>query len=305
VAETIVVAGGTGNLGGRISRALARRGATAVALMRAGSEDKRRKPLEDAGVQVVAVDMTSVADIRKACEGAACVVSALQGLRDVVVDAQSRLLEASVAAGVPRFIPSDFATDFRTSPPGENRNYDLRREFHHRLEEVRIAPTSIFNGVFAEVLMQKVPYLDFDRKQVGYWEDPDWRLDFTTMDNAAAYTAAAALDTTTPRALRIRSFCVSPRELAKFTDEVMRTPFQLVRLGSLDDLSEKNQSDRAAYPEGENEVYPAWQQAQYERSMFSRHHEDVDNDRYPGIKWTSLAEWVSKLPQWIATTRDM
>lgn len=64
---------------------------------------------------------------------------------------------------------------------------------------------------------------------------------------------------------------MSPRELAKFTDEVMRAPFQLVRLGSLDDLSKRNRSERAAHPEGENEVYPAWQQAQYELSMFSRH----------------------------------
>jgi len=301
MADKIVVAGGTGNLGGRISRSLVKRGATAVALIRAGGEDKHRKELEDAGVQVVAVDMASVAEVRRACEGAACVVSALQGLRDVVVDAQSRLLEATVAAGVPRFIPSDFATDFRTSPPGENRNYDLRREFHHRLEEVRIAPTSIFNGVFAEILMQKVPYLDFDRKQVGYWEDPDWRLDFTTMDDAAAYTAAASLDPATPRALRIRSFSVTPRELVHFTDEVMKTPFQLVRLGSLDDLSLINKRERAAHPEGENEVYPAWQQAQYEHSMFSRHHEAVDNDRYSGLKWTNLAEWVSKLPQWSAS----
>ncbi len=93
---------------------------------------------------------------------------------------------------------------------------------------------------------------------------------------------------------------MSPRELAKFTDEVMRAPFQLVRLGSLDDLSKRNRSERAAHPEGENEVYPAWQQAQYELSMFSRHHEAVDNDRYPGVKWASLAEWVSKLPQWVA-----
>jgi nucleoside-diphosphate-sugar epimerase len=301
MADKIVVAGGTGNLGARISRALSQRGANAVALMRAGSEDKQRKSLEDAGVQVAAVNMASVSDLRKVCEGAACVVSALQGLREVVVDVQSLLLEAAVAASITRFIPSDFATDFRTLPPGENRNYDLRREFHHRLEEVPIAATSIFNSVFAEVLMQKVPYLDFDQKRVGYWEDPDWRLDFTTMDDAAAYAAAAALDAATPRALRIRSFSVTPRELAQFTEEVMKTPFQLVRLGRLDDLSQRNKSERAAHPEGEKEVYPAWQQAQYEHSMFSRHHEAIDNDRYSGLTWTSLADWVSKLPQWGAS----
>lgn len=294
MAEKIVVVGGTGNLGGRISRALSSRGANTVALTRAGAEVKHRKSFEDAGVQLREVDMTSLSDLTAACEGAACVVSALQGLRDVIIDAQSRVLDAAVAAGVPRFIPSDFATDFRTLPKGENRNYDLRREFHDRLEAAPIAPTSIFNGVFGEVLMQKVPYLDFEKKEVGYWENADWRLDFTTMDDAAAYTAAAALDSTTPRVLRIASFSVTPRELAKFTDEVMKTQFQLVRLGSLEDLSERNKRERAAHPEGETEIYPAWQQAQYEHSMFSRHHEAVDNDRYSHLKWTSLADWLAR-----------
>lgn len=295
--DRVIVAGGTGNLGGRISRALSHRGANVIALTRAGTEHKNGTSLEDAGVKVSAMDMASVAELTRACEGADCLVSALQGLRDVIVDTQSLVLEAAIAAGVPKFIPSDFSTDFRSLSEGENRNYDLRRAFHRRLDVAPIASTSIFNGVFGEVLYQKVPYLDFEKWRVGYWEDPDWRLDFTTMDDAAAYTAAAALDPMTPRALRIASFSVTPRELTKFTDEVMKTPFQLVRLGSLEDLSRRNESERAAYPEGEDEVYPAWQQTQYEHSMFSRHHETVDNDRYPDLKWTSLANWLAQRPQ--------
>jgi hypothetical protein len=46
------------------------------------------------------------------CRGAGCVVSALAGLRPVIVDTQSRLLEAAVAAGVKRLIPSDSSIDF-------------------------------------------------------------------------------------------------------------------------------------------------------------------------------------------------
>jgi hypothetical protein len=44
------------------------------------------------------------------------------------------------------------------------------------------------------------------------------------MEDTAAYTAAAALDATTPRALRIASFRVSPREFANFTEEVLKNP---------------------------------------------------------------------------------
>ncbi len=293
--EKIVLAGATGDLGTRIARALSKRGADVVALGRIGTPADKVKALESLGVKVRIVDMASVSDIAKACDGAACVVSALSGLRDVIIDTQSVLLEAALAARIPRFIPSDFSMDFRTLPAGENRNLDLRREFHQRLDVAPIASTSIFNGPFGEVLTTyNVPLFDFKKKLVGYWEDPDWVIGFTAMNDVAAYTAAAALDQSTPRALRIASFRVTPRELAKFTNEVLRTPFQLVRLGSLEDLRAQNKSERAAHPKGENELYPRWQVGQYLQTMFSMHYDEIDNDRYPDLKWTSFADLVAQ-----------
>jgi hypothetical protein len=46
-------------------------------------------------------------------------VSALSGLREVIVDAQKVLLDAAVAASVPRFIPSDYSLDFTEFKDGE------------------------------------------------------------------------------------------------------------------------------------------------------------------------------------------
>jgi hypothetical protein len=114
------------------------------------------------------------------------------------------------------------------------------------------------------------------------------------MNDVAAYTAAAALDQSTPPALRIASFRVTPRELAKFTDEVMKTPFQLVRLGSLEDLRAQNRSERAVHPEGENELYPQWQVGKYLQTMFTTHYNEIDNDRYPDLKWTSFAGLIAQ-----------
>lgn len=294
MAAKILVAGATGNLGKRITSSLIARGATVVALGRTGTADDKVQDLKTLGAEVALVDMSSVAEIAKACVGAVCVVSAVQGLHDVIVGTQSALLDASLAAGVPRFIPSDFSTDFTRLPGGENRNFDLRREFHQRLDNASISSTAIFNGAFAEILTYNVPLLDFEKKVVGYWEDPDWRIDFTTMDDTAAYTAAAALDPTTPQALRIASFQVSARDLTKFTDEILKTPFDLVRLGSLDDLRSYNKSERAAHPEGENELYASWQQSQYMQSMFTTHHESLDNGRYPDVTWTKLQDVIVK-----------
>jgi hypothetical protein len=111
---------------------------------------------------------------------------------------------------------------------GENRNFDLRREFHESLDAAHIASTAIFNGAFAEILTYNVSMLDFKKKTVGYWGNPDHFMHFTAMDDTAAFTAAASLDPATPRVLRIASFQVSANDLVRFTADILKTLFELV-----------------------------------------------------------------------------
>jgi nucleoside-diphosphate-sugar epimerase len=285
--KTILVAGATGNLGHRIVKALLERDATVRALVRKDSKPEKVQELETEGVEISRVETYSVAELTEACIGVDVVVSALQGLQEVIVDAQKALLDAAIAAGVPRFIPSDFSVDFLDLPAGENRNFDLRREFHQYLEGKPIKTTSIFNGAFAEVLMYGNPLLNLQDKTVGYWEDADAQLDFTTMDDTAAFTAAAALDDDAPKVTHIASFRLTPTDLAVVAGEATDSQFAPVRMGSLENLRAYNQQERAAHPEGENELYPAWQQSQYMQSMFTAVLQPLDNNRYPGIAWTS------------------
>lgn len=58
-------------------------------------------------------------------------------------------------------------------------------------------------------------------------------------------------------------------------------------MGSMENLSAHNKTQRAADPEGENQLYPKWQQAQYLYSMFLVHHLVLDNDRYQGLNWST------------------
>ena len=288
MSNRIVVAGSTGNLGKRIVKALSERGAHPIALVRSGAAEEKISELKALGATVEIVDLKEVDQIATVCAGADCVLSAVAGLRDVIVVGQNILLEAAIRAGVPRFIPSDFSTDFTKLPAGENRNFDLRREFHTVLDAAPIASTAIFNGAFAEILTYNIPVLDFKKKTVGYWGDPDHRLDFTTMEDTAAYSAAAALDPTTPRSLRIASFQITPSDLVNFASATFQTPWKLVHLGTVEELRAQNKAARDAHPEGENELYCRWQQGQYMQSMFSTQHESLENDRYPGVKWTRL-----------------
>jgi len=284
--NNILVAGGTGDLGGRIIKALLVNGATVKAIVRNGSDPATVEQLKSNGVDIISVDFKDHVALTAACQDVSCVVSALAGLRDVVVDTQTLLLEAAVAAGVPRFISSDYSTDFNQLPEGANRNFDLRKEFMQKIDSAAIKATSIFNGAFAELLNYNIPFLDHKNKTVAYWERPDWKVDFTSMNDTAAFTAKAALDDGTPRHLRIASFQVSASEIAAASG------YTLQNRGTLAELDAYNKSERAAHPEGENELYAKWQQSQYMHSMFSAHNVTLDNDRYPGLTWSNLEEYL-------------
>ncbi len=177
----VVLAGATGNQGGRTAAALVESGAGVRALVRPGAN---AAGLQALGVDVVPVDMDDVTALAAACKGATCVVSTLGGLRDVILERQSLLLDAAVAADVSRFISSDYSADYTKTQPGGNRNFDLRREFMGRADRAQIATTSIFNGAFLDMLGAEMPIIQPRIRRVLYWGDRYQPLDFTTRDDA-------------------------------------------------------------------------------------------------------------------------
>lgn len=295
--EIIVVAGATGRLGGLIAAALRHRGARVRAIVRHGTAKEKRIPLEQIGADVVAVAYDDAAQLARACGGAACVVSGLAGLGEVIIGAQSSLLDAAVACGVPRFIPSDFAIDFYRMPPGYNRNLDLRREFAQRLDAAPIAATSVLNGMFAELLRGQAPFILAPIRRVVYWRDADQPMDFTTIEDTAAFTAATALDPTTPRFLRIAGEVASARDLAAIASSVRGKPFRLLRAGDLGRLEMIIHFTQRIAP-GTDDIYPPWQGMQYMHNMYDGRAKlaPLDNDRYRGLRWTGLHEVLSAVP---------
>jgi nucleoside-diphosphate-sugar epimerase len=287
----IVLAGATGNLGRRIARAILKRGGNVRAIVRRNSNPEKLEELLKRGAAIAEVDFNSVPELTGACLGGSCVISALCGLRDVIIETQTMLLDAAVKAGVPRFIPSDYSIDFTKLPSGMNRNLDLRREFHERLDKAPIAATSILNGMFMYLLTGEAPVILFKLKRVVYWEDADQLLDFTSMDDSAEFTAAAALEFSTPRFLRIAGEQVSARRLVDIVSEVTREKFKLFRAGGLRRYETLIKITRSVFPQ-KGAVYPIWQGMQYLHNMFSGRAklEPLDNERYPGMQWTRVRD---------------
>jgi hypothetical protein len=132
--------------------------------------------------------------------------------------------------------------------------------------------------------------------RVLYWHDADQLLDFTAKDDVAAYTAAAALDDTTPRILRIAGDSVSARDIAATMSEVSGEHYRPLWVGSLGSLGIMIRIAKVIAPQPDA-PFPAWQGMQYMRDQFSGRVKltPLDNARYAGLVWTSVHRHLATL----------
>jgi len=291
--KIIVVAGATGNLGGKIIKALLALDVEVRAIVRLETDIKKVKDLEQTGVQVFQVDTSNKSEISKHCIGAHCLVSALAGLKETVIETQKIFLDAAVEANVQKFIPSDYSSDFTNLKEGQNRNLDFRRKFHEYLDKSPIKATTIFNGPFMDLLTTDMPLILFKQKWILCWGNANQILEFTTTNNVAEFTAAAAIDDNTPRYLRIAGDKLSCNDFVKLLTELTRKQYKIFRPGGINLLNFLIKMTRFFSP-SEKELYPAWQGMQYMRDIMEGRiiFQKYDNDRYSSIKWTSVKEFL-------------
>jgi len=293
---TIAVAGAAGDLGGRIVAALAADGIVPHALISPGTPEPARERLRRLGGRPIEADPRDRRALTQALRGAECVISALNGLRPVIIDRQQLLLEAAIQAGTSRFIPSDFSIDFTRTRPGANRNLDFRREFMARADQAPIRVTTILNGAFTDMLGAGMPLIQERLRRILFWRDADQPLDFTTKNDVAAYTAAVARDRDAPRILRIAGDTVSARDIARLMTDLTGQAFRtqsaggIGTLGILIRVARLLDRDRTA-------PFPVWQGMQYMRDMFSGDGKlrPLDNRRYPRIAWTSVRQHLQQV----------
>jgi uncharacterized protein YbjT (DUF2867 family) len=293
--KIIVIVGATGNLGGKIVNALLTKGAEVRAIVRLETDLKKIKELEEKGVKVFQVDTSNKAEISKHCNGADCFVSALAGLKETIIDAQRVFLDAAIEAKVPRFIPSDYSSDFTNLKEGQNRNLDLRREFHRYLDTTPIKATTIFNGPFMDLLTTEMPLILFKQQRILCWGNPNQIIEFTTTLNVADFTAEAAIDDNTPRFLRIAGDRLSCNDFVKLLTELTNLKYKLFRPGGIRLLNFVINLTRFFSP-SKKVLYPAWQGMQYMRDMMEGKiiFQKYDNDRYANIRWTSVKDFLTE-----------
>ena len=275
-------------------RELLKNGAAVRVITRSKSANKTIKIFAGQDLEIFEVDYNNPLSLVDACLGVHQAVSALSGLREVIVEAQTKLLTAAIEAKVRRFVPSDFCIDYRPIKPGTNRNLDLRREFSKVLDSSNIKVTSILNGMFMDLLVDEAPVILKKQGRIFFWGNADQEMDFTTMENTAEYTARAALDDRAPRWLMIAGQTASMRDIQKIASRVFREQFKLFRPGGLKGFKILIKVTKTFAP-GKDETFPAWQGMQYLYDMltglpkFPR----LDNSRYKQIHWTKIEEVIA------------
>lgn len=291
--KIVVIAGATGNLGGKIVHSLLNKGAEVRAVVRKETDPKKIQGLEEKGVLVSAIDLKDTSKLVHFFEGAHCFISALAGLEETVLHTQKILLDVAIKANVQRFIPSDFSSDFTNLNPGQNRNLDFRRRFHEYIETTPIKATTIFNGPFMDLLTTDMPLILFKQKKILCWGNPNQKMEFTTTDNVAEFTAEAAIDNETPRYLRIAGDVLSCNDFVELMTSLTSQKHKLLRPGGIGLLNTLIHVIRFFSP-SKTELYPAWQGMQYMRDLMEGRIviHNHDNNRYEKIQWSTVKDYL-------------
>ncbi|MBP5935773.1 NmrA family NAD(P)-binding protein [Streptomyces acidiscabies] len=296
--KVIAVVGASGHLGGLIAdEVLAQSDAQLRLLVRPESRAKVAD-LESRGAQIVEGVFGAVSDDTLAAftAGATTVVSAVQGGPDVIVDGQAALLRAARSAGVRRLIPSTFTLDLFKLRPGRIVAADWRRQFAELADtecgEVEVVHVLCGSFLARDVLFDFHRIIDPVERTAYVWGDGEQPVDYTTWDDTARYTAAAALDDNSiGRVLPIAGDRVDFRGLVAAYEKATGTELRVERLGSLADLDDRITELQAGGPGN----FLEFLKLMYLRANLAGEGklDALANDRYPSIRPTTVEQYLT------------
>ena len=198
--QTILLAGATGMLGGRIAHYLLEQPDARVRLLVRDIAGKKHAldSFATKGAELIEGDLADPASLDRATHGVDVIVSAVQGGPDIIVDGQVALAAAGKRNGVRRILPSDFGLDLFKATPGEHAAFDWRRTADERIAAIGLEQVNILQGGFMELFMPGMGAINLEKGTVGFFGDGNRPIDVTSVEDTARMTARVALDRTVP-----------------------------------------------------------------------------------------------------------
>ncbi|RMD44675.1 hypothetical protein DV735_g258, partial [Chaetothyriales sp. CBS 134920] len=226
----VAVAGATGNLGPHIVDALVAASHPVTILTRQGGSTNAAaaKLPKSELITIKEVDFSSVASLTPALEGVQVVVSVVGSAS---VGGQKPLIDASIAAGVRRFLPSEFGSNTLNAQSEQLPVFQYKVETRAYLA-AKAAEAAENAGLFSYTLVINGPFFDWGLKH-GFFLNPaahtatvynggDVAFSTTTLASIgrAVVGVVAHLDETRNRAVYVQDALVTQNQLIGYAKEV-------------------------------------------------------------------------------------
>ncbi|KAL6245685.1 hypothetical protein RBB50_007684 [Rhinocladiella similis] len=218
----VAVAGGTGNLGPHVVNALLAANYSLTVLTRKGSSSTSKLP-KSPQLKVAEVDYSSVASLTEALKGQDVVVSTLA---TEVVGSQYPLIDAAIAAGVKRFIPSEFGSDTTNPKSSKLPVYKYKAETQQYLkakaaENPGFTYTLVINGAFFSWGIQVGFIVNLQNHSATVWNGGDVPFAATNLETIgkAIVGVIEHLPETANRAVYVQEALVTQNQLIKYAKE--------------------------------------------------------------------------------------
>lgn len=295
MAQTVLLAGATGMLGGRIARCLLDQPEARLRLLiRGGDAGKRAAlgPLLARGAEVIEGDLADRASLDRATQGVDVIVSAVQGGPDVIVDGQVALAEAGHRNGVRRILPSDYALDLFEATPGEHVMFDLRRAADEAIAATGIEHVHVLQGAFMALFGPGMGTFDYDAGTVAFWGDGTRPIEVTSLEDTARMVVRVALDRTVGSGkFAFAGDRISILGAAKVIEAQTGRRFERRPLGSEADL-------RAAMAEAAKDAADPFKAVMLAYQLYMLTGQTalsgLQNGRYPDLELESFAQFAAR-----------
>ncbi|GHF64986.1 uncharacterized protein YbjT (DUF2867 family) [Deinococcus metalli] len=296
MAQTVLLVGATGMLGGRIAHHLLLQPDTTVRLLVRAADTPARlaalRPLRDQGAQLIVGDLADTASLDRATQEIDVIISAVQGGPEVIVGGQVALAQSGARQGVRRMLPSDYALDLFNATPGEHAMFDLRRTADEQIAATGIEQVNVLQGAFMEMFAPGAGVFDYDAGTVSFWGDGRQLIDATSVEDTARMVARVALDLGVPAGkFAFAGDRISLLDAARVIEHQTGQPFALHSLGS---EAELRAAHTAALQDTSNPYASVMLAYQLYMLTGQTNLTHLQNDRYPDMPLETFTQFAAR-----------
>ena len=289
----------TGNTGTAIVKALLNSNQFNVtALTRSDSTTKATSP---GNVEIVAIDYSNPRTLVNALKGQDAVVSALN---HAALDHQRALLDASVSAGVQRFIPSEYGSDTLNPKAALLPLFAHKKTAQQYIEELaaqgQISYTIVINGPFLDFgLNHGFLGLDLRKKLFTYLDGGITKFSTTTLATVgkAVLGVLTKPEETKNRAVYVQDAALTLRDLLRLSKQALGEEGWTEVDGGTTEETERLSYEKLAGGQKDMGVFVGFLMSAIFREGYGGHFQKLDNKLLGigSLKESDLVELIKEI----------